>query len=101
METALFIWGLVIATTLVVFLGILIFIIVSVAADGRKAKREGNIRCSVKQYRQEHEMPPAPPPPCDAVQRSDQMVCHTCEQLWDVNDPAPPNCDPALKGHRV
>lgn len=29
---------------------------------------------------------------CQATQHSDQMVCKTCDQAWDVNDPDPPAC---------
>jgi len=29
---------------------------------------------------------------CQAVQRSDQMVCHACAIAWDMNDPHPPLC---------
>lgn len=29
---------------------------------------------------------------CEAKQMSDQMVCDFCEQVWDVNDPEPPQC---------
>lgn len=42
--------------------------------------------------------------PCQAVQVSDQMNCHRCGLVWDVNDPERPECivDPAraqLAGH--
>jgi hypothetical protein len=33
---------------------------------------------------------------CKAEQHSDQMVCHVCQQKWDVNDSFPPSCDVAL-----
>lgn len=29
---------------------------------------------------------------CSALQHSDQMVCDACNLVWDVNDPAPPEC---------
>lgn len=31
---------------------------------------------------------------CKARQFSDQMRCHTCGLVWDVNDPEPPRCSP-------
>jgi len=33
-------------------------------------------------------------PECEAVQYSDQMVCHRCKSAWDVNDPDLPECMP-------
>lgn len=35
---------------------------------------------------------------CKARQHSDQMVCHACGLVWDMNDPDPPTCgnQPAL-----
>ena len=33
---------------------------------------------------------------CEAVQHSDQMVCDACALAWDMNDPAPPECENAL-----
>lgn len=33
-------------------------------------------------------------PKCEAVQESDQTVCHRCKSAWDVNDPEPPACMP-------
>jgi len=32
---------------------------------------------------------------CEAVQHSDQMVCDACALAWDMNDPAPPECENA------
>jgi hypothetical protein len=29
---------------------------------------------------------------CKAFQQSDQMVCHRCGLIWDMNDPEPPAC---------
>lgn len=29
---------------------------------------------------------------CKARQESDQMVCHACGLVWDINDPEPPEC---------
>lgn len=29
---------------------------------------------------------------CKARQHSDQMICHTCGLVWDMNDPEPPEC---------
>ena len=29
---------------------------------------------------------------CLARQHSDQMICHQCGLVWDVNDPEPPVC---------
>ena len=29
---------------------------------------------------------------CDTKQQSDQMVCPSCDQSWDMNDPQPPGC---------
>lgn len=29
---------------------------------------------------------------CRAKQKSDQMYCHRCSLVWDVNDPEPPKC---------
>jgi len=29
---------------------------------------------------------------CDARQVSDQMSCHRCDLLWDINDQDPPKC---------
>ena len=29
---------------------------------------------------------------CLARQHSDQMICHKCGLVWDVNDPEPPVC---------
>lgn len=36
--------------------------------------------------------------PCEAKQRSDQMVCDRCALAWDMNDPAPPVCGQIAKG---
>lgn len=33
---------------------------------------------------------------CKAVQHSDQMVCE-CGNVWDMNDPDPPHCNPSKK----
>lgn len=30
--------------------------------------------------------------PCYAQQFSDQMICHKCGLIWDMNDPDPPEC---------
>jgi len=30
--------------------------------------------------------------PCYARQHSDQMICHKCGLIWDMNDPDPPEC---------
>lgn len=30
--------------------------------------------------------------PCYAKQHSDQMICHKCGLVWDMNDPDPPEC---------
>lgn len=30
---------------------------------------------------------------CRARRYSDQMNCHDCGLVWDVNDPEPPECD--------
>lgn len=30
--------------------------------------------------------------PCYATQHSDQMICHKCGLIWDMNDPDPPEC---------
>lgn len=35
---------------------------------------------------------------CRARQFSDQMVCHTCGLVWDVNDPERPACNMDSKG---
>lgn len=32
------------------------------------------------------------PNDCLARQYSDQMVCHKCGLVWDMNDPEPPEC---------
>lgn len=29
---------------------------------------------------------------CQARQVSDQMSCHKCGLVWDINDPEPPQC---------
>lgn len=29
---------------------------------------------------------------CAARQYSDQMTCHKCGLVWDMNDPEPPEC---------
>lgn len=29
---------------------------------------------------------------CMAYQASDQMICHKCNLVWDINDPDPPEC---------
>lgn len=29
---------------------------------------------------------------CQARQHSDQMICHKCGLVWDMNDPEPPVC---------
>lgn len=29
---------------------------------------------------------------CLARQHSDQMICHQCGLVWDMNDPEPPDC---------
>ena len=29
---------------------------------------------------------------CQARQHSDQMICHKCGLVWDMNDPDPPVC---------
>jgi hypothetical protein len=29
---------------------------------------------------------------CQGLQYGDQMICHTCNLRWGVNDPAPPEC---------
>lgn len=34
---------------------------------------------------------------CLARQHSDQMICHQCGLVWDVNDPEPPVCANTLK----
>jgi hypothetical protein len=42
-----------------------------------------------------HNPPNASPTPihrCQAKRHSDQMVCHECGLVWDVNDPEPPAC---------
>lgn len=31
---------------------------------------------------------------CHARQQSDEMYCAPCNLRWDVNDPAPPECNP-------
>jgi rubredoxin len=31
---------------------------------------------------------------CKAHQVSDQMNCHACGLVWDMNDPDPPECLP-------
>lgn len=31
---------------------------------------------------------------CSARQYSDEMHCHKCGLVWDVNDPDPPICSP-------
>lgn len=30
---------------------------------------------------------------CKAKQYGDQMVCHKCQETWDVNDWEPPECN--------
>lgn len=35
--------------------------------------------------------------PCEAFQRSDQMICDRCNIGWDINDPAPPTCGQIAK----
>lgn len=30
---------------------------------------------------------------CQARQHSDQMICHKCGLVWDMNDPEPPVCE--------
>ena len=40
---------------------------------------------------------------CEARQRSDQMVCDRCGNVWDMNDSLPPDCNPMrtiLGGHK-
>ena len=40
---------------------------------------------------------------CGARQRSDQMVCDRCGNVWDMNDSLPPDCNPMrtiLGGHK-
>ena len=34
---------------------------------------------------------------CVARQHSDQMICHQCGLVWDVNDPDRPVCDPPVE----
>lgn len=34
---------------------------------------------------------------CEAMQKSDQMVCESCELTWDMNDMYPPVCRKAAK----
>lgn len=35
---------------------------------------------------------------CLARQHSDQMICHQCGLVWDVNDPEPPVCQREVVG---
>lgn len=37
---------------------------------------------------------------CEAVQKSDSMVCMNCDQAWDMNDPFPPACKPPVAEDR-
>ena len=37
---------------------------------------------------------------CEARQYSDQMNCHLCGLVWDMNDPAPPECKPKQARNR-
>lgn len=34
---------------------------------------------------------------CKSRQYSDQMVCHDCRLVWDMNDPDPPPCKLEVK----
>jgi hypothetical protein len=34
---------------------------------------------------------------CLARQTSDQMTCHACGLVWDMNDPEPPTCNQGVR----
>lgn len=36
------------------------------------------------------------PPPCRAIQQSDEMYCAPCNLRWDVNDSDAPRCKPEV-----
>lgn len=36
------------------------------------------------------------PPPCRAIQQSDEMYCAPCNLRWDVNDGDAPRCEPEV-----
>lgn len=38
---------------------------------------------------------------CQARQHSDQMICHACGLVWDVNDPDAPDCGRKLRAMGV
>ena len=38
---------------------------------------------------------------CEAVQKSDCMVCNACGLKWDVNDPSAPQCKKLMPSYIV